>query len=74
MLPWCKYCGKFFGKNWILCSRESRELLAICLKKINGLNKLKMIDAKFIWTEEHSRRIKVQLVVQKEITKDLTLQ
>lgn len=74
MLAWCKYCRRWCGPPWVLCERESKELLALCLKRINGLKKLKLIDAKFIWTEPHSRRTKLGLTVQKDITGELTLQ
>lgn len=74
MLPWCKYCARFFGTNWVLCARESKELLGICLKKIAGLKRLKLIDAKFIWTEEHSRRTKLKITVQKMVSNEITLQ
>lgn len=53
---------------------ESRELLTLCLKKIKGLNNLNVMDASFVWTEPHSRRIKVKLVVQKEVDEGITLQ
>jgi nonsense-mediated mRNA decay protein 3 len=53
---------------------ESRELLALCLKKLRGLNKVRLIDAGFIWTEPHSRRIKVKLTVQKEAFTSTILQ
>jgi nonsense-mediated mRNA decay protein 3 len=43
-------------------------MMALCLKKIKGLDKrVKLVDAVFIWTEPHSRRIKVKLTVQKEV-------
>ena len=74
MLAWCRYCRRFCGPPWVLCDRESKELLALCLKRISGLKKLKLIDAKFIWTESHSRRTKLSLTVQKDITHELTLQ
>ncbi|KAJ3105972.1 ribosome-binding protein, partial [Phlyctochytrium bullatum] len=45
---------------------ESKELLSLCLKKLRGLSKVRLIDAGFIWTEPHSRRIKVKLTIQKE--------
>ena len=45
---------------WVYCEVESKELLAICLKKIKGLNRVKLIDASFRWTEEHSKRIRVE--------------
>ena len=38
------------------------------IKKLKGtLTQVRLIDASFIWTEPHSRRIKIKLVVQKEI-------
>jgi nonsense-mediated mRNA decay protein 3 len=46
---------------------ESREMLALCLKKLKGLNKVRLIDAQFIWTEPHSKRIKVMLSVQDSV-------
>ena len=53
--------------TWISCSLESRELLKICLDRLKGLKKLHIIDASFIWTEPHSKRIKVKLKLQKEV-------
>ena len=32
------------------------------------MNKMKLINAAFIWTEPHSRRIKVKLMVSKELS------
>jgi len=37
------------------------------LKKLKGLNKVKLVDASWVWTEPHSRRLKVKLTVQKEV-------
>jgi nonsense-mediated mRNA decay protein 3 len=53
--------------GYITCEPESRELLALCLKKIRGLNKVKLADAVFIWTEPHSMRLKVKIKIQKEV-------
>ena len=53
--------------NWVACSLESRELLALCLRRLKGLSRVHMVDAGFVWTEPHSRRIKVKLTVQKEV-------
>ena len=52
---------------WVSCPLESRELLSLCLKKIKGLNKVHLVDAGFVWTEPHSKRIKVKLTIQKEV-------
>jgi nonsense-mediated mRNA decay protein 3 len=54
--------------------RESPELLSLCLKKVKNLSQVKLVDSKFIYTEPHSRRIKVQVVVQKEIQEGVTVQ
>ncbi|KAF0683506.1 Aste57867_24458 [Aphanomyces stellatus] len=57
------------------CPLESLELMALCLKKINGLNKsVKLVDASFIWTEPHSKRIKLKLTIQKEAVRNAILQ
>ncbi|KAM7346585.1 60S ribosomal export protein NMD3-like isoform 1-T2 [Cochliomyia hominivorax] len=65
-LQYCKGCERFLQPpgEWINARWESRELLGLCLKKIKGLKNLELIDACFIWTERHSRRIKVKLVVE----------
>lgn len=39
----------------------------MCLRKIHGLNKVKLIDAVWIWTEPHSMRLKIKLTIQKEV-------
>ncbi|KAK2962681.1 putative 60S ribosomal export protein NMD3 [Blattamonas nauphoetae] len=67
-LIFCRSCERFLQppKSWITCQLESRELLTICLKALKGLNKVRLIDARFIWTEPHSRRVIVRLTVQKE--------
>ncbi|KAJ2396722.1 ribosome-binding protein [Coemansia sp. RSA 2559] len=68
-IHWCKNCERYLQPpaTWMLCDLESRELLALCLKKLKGLTKVRLIDAGFIWTEPHSRRIKVKLTIQKEV-------
>ncbi|KAI8865357.1 NMD3-domain-containing protein, partial [Ramicandelaber brevisporus] len=52
---------------WVACTLESKELLALCLRKLRGLSKVRLVDAGFVWTEPHSRRVRVRLVVQKEV-------
>lgn len=54
--------------QWIPAALESPELLSICLKKVKGLGKsLQLKEASFIYTEPHSRRLIVQIVVRGEI-------
>lgn len=32
-----------------------------------GLKNVKLVDAEFVWTEPHSKRIKINITVQKEV-------
>eukprot|EP00761_Pharyngomonas_kirbyi_P013305 gb/GECH01013332.1/.p1 GENE.gb/GECH01013332.1/~~gb/GECH01013332.1/.p1 ORF type:complete len:473 (+),score=84.86 gb/GECH01013332.1/:1-1419(+) len=75
-LNYCRFCGKYLQppNYWIFCELESRELLSICLKKIKGLKKVKLVDANFLWTEPHSKRLKVKLTIQKEVFNGAMLQ
>ncbi|KAK3744403.1 hypothetical protein QZH41_012165 [Actinostola sp. cb2023] len=75
-LYFCKGCERYLQppSTWTTCSLESRELLAICLKKLKGLNKVRLVDAGFVWTEPHSKRIKVKLTIQKEVMNSTILQ
>lgn len=68
-LHMCRDCDRWLSPptSWVVAQPESRELLALCLRKLRGLNKLRIIDASFIWTEPHSRRIKVKITVQQDI-------
>ncbi|CAK7902552.1 60S ribosomal export protein Nmd3p [[Candida] anglica] len=67
-VSFCRNCERFLQPpgQWIRAQLESRELLALCLRRLKGLNKVRLIDASFIWTEPHSRRIRVKITVQGE--------
>ncbi|BGP31845.1 ribosome-binding protein [Rhodotorula toruloides] len=75
-LSFCRGCDRYLSppNQWTRCDLESRELLAICLRKLKGLSKVRLIDAGFIWTEPHSRRVKVKLTIQKEVFSSTILQ
>ena len=70
----CRSCGRFLCPPWQNVALESKELLAACLRKIPGLSQLKLVDAVWIWTEEHSRRLKIKLTVQKEVMNGAVMQ
>ncbi len=72
----CRDCDRWLQppSQWIAAAPESRELLALCLRKLRGLSKVRVIDASFIWTEPHSRRVKVKITVQQEAFQDTILQ
>ena len=66
----CSCCCRYLQppRTWVACAWESRELLTVCIKRLRGLNKVKLVDAAFVWTEPHSKRIKTKLTVQKEVS------
>ncbi|KAL4072454.1 NMD3 family-domain-containing protein [Scleroderma yunnanense] len=68
-VSFCRNCERFLSppQAWTLARPESQELLAICLKRLKGLNKVRLTEAHFIWTEPHSRRLRVSLTIQKEV-------
>jgi len=57
-----------------LCDRESKDLLNICLKKVNGLNNKTLVEAKFVFTEASTKLIKVQLTLAQEVMNGTSLQ
>lgn len=68
VLHTCRDCDRWMmpPSSWVVAGPETKELLGVCLKKLKGLAKVKLTDARFIWTEPHSRRIRVKLTVQGE--------
>jgi nonsense-mediated mRNA decay protein 3 len=87
-LLWCKECGRYLQppRHWVKADPESRELLTFCVKRLRGLNtraggggggaagSVRLVDAAFVWTEPHSRRLKVKLTVQGEVLSGAVLQ
>ncbi|UNI21674.1 ribosome-binding protein [Purpureocillium takamizusanense] len=75
-LNFCRDCDRWLmpPTSWVVAMPESRELLALCLKKLRGLHKVRVVDASFIWTEPHSRRIKVKLTIQDQVQDGMLLQ
>ncbi|KAL8844761.1 MAG: hypothetical protein Q9176_000861 [Flavoplaca citrina] len=72
----CRDCERWLQPphQWITAAPESRELLALCLRKLRALSKVRIIDASFIWTEPHSKRIKVKITLQQEAFEGTILQ
>ncbi|GAB00009.1 uncharacterized protein L969DRAFT_99961 [Mixia osmundae IAM 14324] len=75
-INYCRNCERYLSppQTWVIAELESRELLAICLRKLRGLKTVRLIDAGFIWTESHSKRLRVKLTVQKEVLASTVLQ
>ena len=76
ILHMCRDCDRWLSPpaQWLVAAPESRELLALCLRKLRGLNRSRIIDASFIWTEPHSRRVKLRITVQQEAFQGTILQ
>lgn len=81
----CRSCQRWHKEagKWIACELESRDLMALCLGNVSGLNskskngaegRQRLVDASWIWTEPHSMRLKVRLTIQKEVRKGTILQ
>jgi nonsense-mediated mRNA decay protein 3 len=72
VLVHCPECESYLQppRTWVKLQLESKELLTFCLKKLQknmNINKVKLVNAEFIWTEPHSKRVKVKVSVQKEV-------
>eukprot|EP01053_Blabericola_migrator_P001005 Blabericola_migrator_1__1004@NODE_1253_length_4978_cov_98_123396_g847_i0_p2_GENE_NODE_1253_length_4978_cov_98_123396_g847_i0NODE_1253_length_4978_cov_98_123396_g847_i0_p2_ORF_typecomplete_len610_score150_20NMD3/PF04981_13/4_2e69DUF2572/PF10833_8/0_16_NODE_1253_length_4978_cov_98_123396_g847_i08522681 len=80
VVHYCKNCERYESDQgkWLVCEPESKEMLALCVRKIKGLGdgarNPRLVDCNFIWTEPHSRRIKLLLTLQKEVFRGTTLQ
>mmetsp|Transcript_72468 Transcript_72468/g.172752 ORF Transcript_72468/g.172752 Transcript_72468/m.172752 type:complete len:532 (-) Transcript_72468:108-1703(-) len=71
----CGTCSKYLKPPWVHCEPESRELLGVCLKHIKGISREhKLVDANFIYTEPHSKELKVKLLLQKEAMAGVVVQ
>ncbi|KAL7561293.1 hypothetical protein ACA910_022561 [Epithemia clementina (nom. ined.)] len=81
----CRGCGRWHkdAGKWIACELESRELMGLCLSHVSGLKhgnnnkqqeRVRLVDAGWIWTEPHSMRLKVRLTVQRQVQQGTILQ
>ncbi|XP_056855683.1 uncharacterized protein LOC130505093 [Raphanus sativus] len=67
---YCPECGCYLQppKTWIKAQWESKDLLSFCINRLKkNLNKVTLTNAEFVWTEPHSKRIKLKLTVQAEV-------
>jgi len=72
---WCRGCNRYQRPPWTVAARESPELLQLLMKKIRGIGKdIRVIEADFVYTEEHSMRLKIRLTIQKEVYAGAILQ
>lgn len=76
VLNFCRDCDRWLSPptTWVTAAPESRELLSLCLKRLRNLGKVRITDARFVWTEPHSRRIRVKITVQDSVSEGVLMQ
>nr|XP_010930835.1 60S ribosomal export protein NMD3 [Elaeis guineensis] len=65
----CPECRSYLHppRTWIRADLESKELLAFCLRRLKPLTRhVRLVHAEFVWTEPHSKRLRLKLRVQRE--------
>lgn len=74
-LQYCKECQRFLRPPYVKIERESSDMMKLCLSRIKSYDKkVKIIDSNFIYTEPHSKMIKIKVTIQKEIDKNIISQ
>lgn len=63
------------GPPWLDLERDSSQMLTMLLKKLKGITKdMKIIDASFIYTEPHSKRMCIKVLISKEVVMNMKLE
>ncbi|KAF2352974.1 NMD3, partial [Trinorchestia longiramus] len=72
----CRGCGRYLEPPafWVAAELESKELLSLCLKRLRGLDKVRLVNARFEYTEPHSRRLKLEVTVEKTVNEKVSLE
>ena len=70
----CKECNRWKRPPWSLVEMESPQMLAYCMKNVRMSKAIEVVDAGFIWTEPHSKRLKVKASIRKEVLDKVVLQ
>ncbi|KAK4454456.1 NMD3 family-domain-containing protein [Podospora aff. communis PSN243] len=75
-LHFCRDCDRWLmpPNSWVSAAPESRELLSLCLKRLRNLGKVRITDARFVWTEPHSRRVRVKITIQDAVADGVLMQ
>ena len=74
-IQYCKECKRFLRPPYVKIERESSDMMQLCLSRIKSYDKqVKIIDSNFIYTEPHSKVIKIKITIQKEIEKNIISQ
>lgn len=49
-------------------------MMGILLKKVKGMNKVTFQSASFVWTEPHSKRMKLRIVFGREVSDNMKIE
>lgn len=65
-VDWCKGCERYLNKpkTWSKYEWGSRELLIYLIKSNTSLNYFEILDSCFDYTEEHSKRMNIQVLLE----------
>ena len=74
-ITYCRECHRFLRPPFVKIEHESTEMMQLCLSRIKSYDKtVKIIDSNFIYTEPHSKTIKIKVLLEKEIEKNIITQ
>jgi len=60
--------------KWYKCVPESKELLQICLSKINQLKFLTILETGWIFSDVSNRDLKIRIKIQKDVLNNVQMQ
>ena len=71
----CKTCKRYLRPPYVKIEKETPEMMQLCLSRIKSYDKkVKIIDSNFIYTEPHSKLIKIKVTLEKEVEKNIITQ
>ena len=74
-IQYCKECQRFLRPPYVKIERESTDMMKLCLSRIKSYDKkVKIIDSSFVFSEPHSKVIKIKVTIQKEVEKNIISQ
>lgn len=74
LIHYCAKCERYLRPPWVRLQAETPQMMSFLLGKIKGLNKVKLVDTSFVWTEPHSKRVKLKLTIHKEVLNKFLMQ
>lgn len=68
-LKQCRKCTRWqLGQHqWALHKMESLSLMNVLLKKVISAKDTRILEASYIWTEPHSKRIKIKVEIERAV-------